>query len=122
MTTAVPFDTNNRPPGGMPIEAALQNIASAAHLRGVEVTNAGIVVGSLPAADLMRALRGAWTKTKDAEHRGQRVEIIIRSVAARLMQGGPVQIAGSSLGVLRSFAGIKNGTPVRKLEADECAR
>lgn len=107
MTTAVPFDTNNRPPGGMPMEAALQNIASAAHLRGVVIMKNGVASDiPLTAADLMRALRGAWTKTQGSEQRAARAEVIIRSVAARLQQGGPVQVVASSLGVLRSFAGI----------------
>lgn len=121
MTIPVPFDVNNRPPGGMPIAAALQGIASAAHLRGVEITRNGTAAGTLPAGDLMRALRGAWEKTKGQPKRGDRAEIIIRSVAARLAQGGPVQIVASSLGVLRSMAGIAT-TPAKKNGAHRCAR
>lgn len=105
MTAATNFDVNNRPPGGMAISAALQNIASAAHLRGVELTRQGSVVETIPAVDLMRALRGAWTKTQGTAKADQ-VETIIRSIAAKLALGQPVQVVASSLGIVRSYAGI----------------
>lgn len=113
MTTLAVFDVNNRPPGGMPVNAALQAIASAAWSRGAVVAMPSGTFNELAPGDLMRACRGAWQQSLGNEERAVRVETIIRAIAARLGQPGPVQVSPTSLGVLRSFAGIetaKRGT------------
>lgn len=106
MTAPVPFDTNNRPPGGLPMAAAFQNIASAAFSRGAVIAAPSGSLKDLPAADLMRALRGAWKNVQGNAERTSRVEAIARAIASKLGQGGPVQVSPSSFGVLNSFAGI----------------
>lgn len=102
-STAV-YDIHNRPPGGMPIDAARQAIASAAFARGVVVASS--TFREIPAATLTRAIKGACEKTRDNEERRTRVETIIRSIASKLGNPGPVQVYPSALGVLESFAGI----------------
>ncbi len=102
----VVFDVNNRPPGGIGIHAALQCIASAAWSRGAVIAKPSGTFDDLAAGDLMRALRGAWERSQGNDDRLVRVETIIRAVAARLSQPGPVQITPTSLGVVNSFAGI----------------
>lgn len=91
-----------KPP--LAIEAALQQIASAAHLRGVEITKGGVACGTLPASDLMRALRGAWKRSQDNERRLDQVGGIIRGTATRLKGGGPVQISKQLLGIAVAYA------------------
>lgn len=112
MTSRV-FDVNNRPPGGMPMESAMQNIASAAHARGAVTVSSG-VFKEIPARDLMIALRGALTKSQTNPEKLERIQSIIRTVAARLMQPGPVQIAASLLGQARSYAGLLAAAPKAK--------
>jgi hypothetical protein len=95
---------SRRPP--MRIDAALQQIASAAHLRGVLVTRGSKAV-DLPARDLMRALRGAWERTAGSERRRDQIEGIIRGTATRLKDGGPVTISGQLLGLAKAYAKSK---------------
>jgi len=95
---------HNRPPGGMPVEAARRAIASAAFARGVVVASS--TFREIPAATLTRAIKGACEKTRDNEERRTRVETIVRSIASKLGNPGPVQVYPSALGVLESFAGI----------------
>jgi len=104
---------HNRPPGGMPIDAARQAIASAAHSRGVVIGSS--TFREIPAADLMRAIRGAWERSQADEGKRARVETIIRSIASKLGNPGPVHVIPTTLGVLESFAGIT--TPARRKRA-----
>jgi len=107
------FDVNNRPPAGAPpMDAQLQNIASAAHLRGAGLAQNGVHVADLAAADLMRALRGAWERSKTNDAHSVQVANIVRGVATRLQQPGPVLISKSLYGICRSYAGLK--APVSK--------
>lgn len=85
------------------IDAALQQIASAAHLRGV-VVQRGTRVQEIPAADLMRALRGAWRHSEGM--RRDQIEGLIRGTATRLQHAGPVVILAQSYGLARSVAGL----------------
>lgn len=114
MTTLAIFDVNNRSPGGMPVNAALQAIASAAWSRGAVVAMPSGAFKALPPADLMRACRGAWTAVLGNDERTTRVETIVRSIASRLVQPGPVQVSPTALGVLRSFAGIETAATKRR--------
>lgn len=101
-------DTTDARRPAIPIDAARQNIASAAFARGVVVGTT--TFKPLHAVDLMRAIRGAWDAVKEGdEQRRNRVEVIIRSIAGRLSLEGPVQVSPASLGVLRSFAGGTTG-------------
>lgn len=106
MSAAIFHDTGAERRPAIPINAALQMIASAAWSRGAVIANPSGTFTTLPAADLMRACRGAWQRSLGNDDRAVRVETIIRAVAARLHQPGPVQVSPTSLGVLRSFAGI----------------
>lgn len=47
----------------------------------------------IPAADLMRALRGAWCNSEGNQMRRDQLEGIIRGTAAKLKDGGPVVMA-----------------------------
>lgn len=105
---------HNRPPGGMPIEAALQSIAMVAHNpdRGALLNT---TYRRIPGGDLMRALRGAWKATEGHQERRTRVETIIRAMAAKIAPGEPLLVSPANLGLLRSFAGIE--TVKRKARA-----
>jgi hypothetical protein len=107
-STSFMHDSDSRRPP-LRIEAALQQIASAAHLRGVLVVR-GVKVEVVPARDLMRALRGAWEGTADSERRRDQVEGIIRGTATRLAHGGPVTISGQLFGIAKAYAKPKGGT------------
>lgn len=89
---------------GIPIEAALQNIASAAHARGVVVTSGGAPLREMPAAELLRTLRAAWTATRGDAGRLKQVETIIRTVAIRVGQPGPVAISRMACNVAKGYA------------------
>lgn len=91
----------------MRMESVIQSIASAAWSRGAVIAMPSGGFKDLPAADLMRALRGAWTKAQGDVERASRVERIASSIVYRFGQGGPVHVSPSSYGVLRSFAGEK---------------
>lgn len=113
MSAAIFHDTGDARRPAMPINAALQSIASAAWSRGAVVAMPSGFRDLAP-ADLMRACRGAWTAVLGNEERAARVETIIRAIAARLGQPGPVQVQPTSLGVLRSFAGIEAAAGKRR--------
>lgn len=113
MTAAIFHDTGESRRPAIPVNAALQNIASAAWSRGAVVAMPNGTFRDLPAADLMRACRGAWQRSLGDTDRATRVETIIRAIAARLHQPGPVQVSPTSLGVLRSFAGIETAAGKR---------
>lgn len=99
------LDQGYRARAPLPTAAALQCIASAAHLRGVQATRQGIAIADIPAADLMRALRDALEKTKDQPEKALQVSNIVAGIAARLAQPGPVMIARSVLGICVGYAG-----------------
>lgn len=105
MSTATDFLAgNSHRPHALGIDAALQQIASAAHLRGVRTTRQDIAVGELPAAELLRVLRAALAHAMARPQRAAQVEAIIRGTAARLKRGGPVAISRSALGIVTSYA------------------
>jgi len=95
--------------GLLPIEAALQNIASAAHSRGVVTTRADRPVGEVAAGRLMATLRGAWRAMRDDEQRRRRVERVIRHVAGGLWIEGPVRIPSALLAICASYARQSKG-------------
>lgn len=116
MTAAIFHDTGESRRPAIPLEAALQNIASAAWSRGAVVALPGGTFRDLAPGDLMRACRGAWTAALGNDERTTRVETIVRSIAARLVQPGPVQVSPAALGVLRSAAGIETAATKRRMK------
>lgn len=82
----------------------VQDIASAAHRRGVFLTRGEKVVGSIEAQLLCRSLRAAHVNTRGQDIRRRQVVMIATGIANRLGAKGPLLIARSTWNVLSGYA------------------
>jgi hypothetical protein len=88
----------------LPVDTALRNIASYAHLRGVVLTRRFGPMATIAPAALCRILRDAVMLTSDG--RRLRAETMVRAIAMRILtaEGEPLVIPQVTLDVLRVFA------------------
>jgi len=104
-----------RPAVGRPktFDTNVQDIASAAHLRGVVLMRQDQVVGLLEAAELCRTLRAAHAATRVGEGGGTaetvavahaHVEQIANSIAVRLGVRGAVVVTRSQWNLIGGYA------------------
>lgn len=91
---------------GMPkgFETRVQDIASAAWLRGVVLTHADQVVDTLEARDLCRTIRAAHAATAGSARRRDHVEQLTFAIATGLGAEGPVRVHRRALNFLRGYA------------------
>ena len=87
----------------IPIEAAMQGIASAAHGRGVVIVRGDVVLREIPARDLMRLLRAALSNAP--EQHQLRVETLVRGLYHRCATPGPLLVPQAPFNVLKGIAG-----------------
>jgi hypothetical protein len=104
-----------RPGAGRPkgFDQQVQDIASAAHLRGIVLMKGETVVGSVEAADLCKALRAAHENTRGQEGRHGHVVTLANGIAARLGAKGAVQVSNFAWTLIRGYA---NARKVRSSE------
>lgn len=98
-----------RPGVGRPknFDAQVQDIASAAHLRGVVLMKGDAVVGSLEAAELCKGLRAAHENTRGQEGRHAHVVTLANGIAARLGVKGAVQVSNFAWNLIRGYAAAR---------------
>ncbi len=98
--------TKYRPGVGRPrgFDANVQNIASAAHLRGIVLLRGEVVVGSLEAAELCRTIRAAHENTRGDEHRHDHVEALANGIATRLGVRGAVGVSQSAWNLIKGYS------------------
>ena len=82
----------------------VQDIASAAHLRGVVLLKADQIVGSLEAADLCRTLRAAYENTRGHAGKHAHVEKLANGISLRLGVRGSVQVSRTAWSFLSGYA------------------
>lgn len=95
--------------GGRPksFDVQVQDIASAAHLRGVHLLKNGEIVGSAEAADLCKTIRAAHERTRRQPERNRHVAQIVSAIATKLRARGPVEVARASFRILQGYANPK---------------
>jgi hypothetical protein len=95
-----------RPGAGRPrdFDGNVQAIASAAHARGVILTRAGEVVGSIEAAELCRILRAAHETTRGRAHNHDHVVRLANGIAIGIGARGPVEVSRQALNLLSGYA------------------
>lgn len=95
-----------RPGVGRPksFDAEVQDIASAAHRRGVVLVQSDRIVGAVEAAVLCRTLRTARERTRGDEPRHDQVARIAHTIALRLGAQGAVQVSRGHWNVLTGYA------------------
>lgn len=95
-----------RPGVGRPksFDQQVQDIASAAHVRGIVLMKGETVVGSLEAAELCRALRAAHENTRGHEGRHAHVRNLANGIALRLGVKGSVQVSRFGWNLIRGYA------------------
>lgn len=100
--------TSTAPPriGGQPktFNTQVQDIASAAHARGVVILKGEQITGSIEAADLCRAIRAAWAATDGDPHKHDHVARLVGGISSRLGQKGGVGVSQLALNLLRGYA------------------
>jgi hypothetical protein len=96
-------------------DTQVQDIASAAHLRGVVLMRGDTAVGSLEAADLCRTMRAAHENTRGLGPRHDQVRQIVNSIAIRLGSRGAVIVMRAQWNLLRGYAAAQ------RLKASEAA-
>lgn len=85
----------------------VQDIASAAHLRGVVLTKSEQVVGSLEAAILCRTLRAAHENTRGQDPKHEHVKKLALGITLRLGVRGSVQVTRTAWRFLTGYASAK---------------
>lgn len=95
-----------RPGVGRPkgFDQNVQDIASAAHLRGVVLTRNDTIVGSVEAVDLCRGLRAAHENTRGQETRHDHVERLAHGIAVKLGARGAVQVSRFAWNLIQGYA------------------
>lgn len=110
-----------RPGAGRPkgFDQQVQDIASAAHLRGIVLMKGETVVGSVEAADLCKALRAAHENTRGQDGRHGHVLTLANGIAARLGAKGAVQVSNFAWTLIRGYA---NARKVKGESAEQSER
>lgn len=85
-------------------EQHVQDIASAAHLRGVVLVKSDQIVGSVEAAVLCRALRAAHENTRSDFGRHDHVKRLANGISARLGVKGSVQVGRFAWSLITGYA------------------
>lgn len=85
----------------------VQDIASAAHLRGVVLMRSEQVVGSLEAAILCRTLRAAHENTRGQDPKHEHVKNLAHGICLRLGVQGSVQVTRTAWSFLSGYANAK---------------
>lgn len=98
-----------RPGAGRPksFNTNVQDIASAAHGRGVVLLRSEVVVGSVEAKELCRILRAAHENTRGDDARHEHVEKLAHGIALRLGVKGAVQVSRSAMNLLSGYANAR---------------
>jgi len=98
-----------RPGVGRPkgFDQQVQDIASAAHVRGIVLMKGETVVGSLEAAVLCRTLRAAHENTRGQDQRHGHVETLANGIAARLGVQGAVQVSRFAWNLIQGYAAAR---------------
>lgn len=101
--------SETRPGVALPksFDTQVQDIASAAHRRGVALTLHDQVVGALEARELCRTLRAAHENTRGDAGRHDHVRRIANAIALRLGVAGPVVVARVNWNVLSGYAAAR---------------
>lgn len=92
----------------------VQDIASAAHTRGVAVMKGETIVGTVEAAELCRTIRAARECQRGNQHNFDHVARLAGGIALKLGQRGAVQVSQVTLNLLRGYA--KPGDKARRTE------
>lgn len=85
-------------------DAQVQDIASAAHSRGVTLLRGETIVGSVEAADLCRTIRAAHEQSRGDDHRRRHVEQMVGAISLKLRSRGPVEVSRAVWGLLSGYA------------------
>lgn len=111
-----------RPAAGRPknFDANVQDIASAAHVRGVVLLRAETVVGSVEAAELCRTLRAAHENTRGQDGRHDHVERLANGIAVKLAVRGAVQVSATVMNFLRGYAAAQRPRTSKAAGAGAC--
>jgi hypothetical protein len=98
-----------RPGVGRPksFDQQVQDIASAAHARGIVLMKGEAVVGSLEAADLCMGLRAAHENTRGDEARHKHVAALANGMALRLGVKGSVQVSRFAWNLIQGYAAAR---------------
>lgn len=98
-----------RPGVGRPkgFDQQVQDIASAAHARGIVLMKGEVVVGSLEAAELCRGLRAAHENTRGQEGRHDHVEKLAHGIALKLGVKGSVQVSRFAWNLISGYAAAR---------------
>lgn len=98
-----------RPGVGRPksFDAQVQDIASAAHARGIVLMKGETVVGSLEAAELCRGLRAAHENTRGQEGRHDHVAALANGIALKLGVKGSVQVSRFAWNLIQGYAAAR---------------
>ncbi len=94
-------------------EHHVQDIASAAHLRGVVLLKSDQIVGSLAAADLCRTLRAAHENTRGQDAKHEHVKKMANSISLRLGARGSVQVSRTAWSFLTGYAAAQRKRAVQ---------
>lgn len=87
-----------------------QDVASAAHLRGVilvkgtHADGSPVIVGSIAAKDLCVAIRSSYENTRGNDGRHNHVRQLVFQIAMRLGHKGAVQVSRMTWNLLQGYA------------------
>lgn len=119
---SAPAVFNQAPPRRF--DQLLQDIASAAHLRGVILTR-GInadgsphIVGAVEARELCRTIRAAAENTRGQDGRHTQVKQAVFAIAMKLGQKGAVQVPRMTMNVLMGYAKPRQIEGARRARSD----
>lgn len=104
--------------GGQPksFDTFVQDIASAAHKRGVNLMKGETVVGTIEAAELCRTIRAARERQRGREQTFNHVGQLAAGIALRLGQRGAVQVSRASWNLLRGYASQRRAEGLQEAE------
>lgn len=116
----IPFRPGLGKPKGF--DTQVQDIASAAHLRGVVLMRGETVVGSLEAAGLCRTMRAAHENTRGLGPRHDQVRQIVNSIALRLGSRGAVIVMRAQWNLLTGYARAQRVRTPQQAGGDKSAQ
>lgn len=85
-------------------DVQVQDIASAAHSRGVNVMKGEVIVGTVEAAELCRTIRAARECARGDQRKFDHVGALTTGIANKLGQRGAVMVTQVALNLLRGYA------------------
>lgn len=98
-----------RPGAGLPksFDQRVQDIASAAHARGVVLMRGDDVVGSVEAAELCNSLRAAHENTRGEPLKHAHAERLATGIALKLGARGAVQVSNFAWTLIKGYAAAR---------------